>query len=153
MIKYTQKIVLHWEAYVKLVYLRLTWLILKQIAFKVSQSKLRHPKIAHCSKMALIVIGRLKLDLAWCKLLGLGRKIGQINIWAFGVFSAELSALILVQWVPCPCFPLLNHCFYKKLSLYIHIQNIYLELGFEFGSQRIRDLAFMCPKSVVAVLD
>ena len=30
---------------------------------------------------------------------------GQINFWAFGVFSADLSAPILVQWVPCPCFP------------------------------------------------
>ena len=23
--------------------------------------------------------------------------------------------------VTCPCFPLINHYFYKKLSLYIHI--------------------------------
>ena len=28
----------------------------------------------------------------------------------------------------------------KKLSLYIHIPNIYLGLGFEFGPKRIRDL-------------
>ena len=34
---------------------------LKQIAVKVSQSKLGHSKIAHCSKMALIGIGRLYL--------------------------------------------------------------------------------------------
>ena len=46
----------------------------------------------------------------------------------------------LVLWVPCPCFPIINHYFYKKLSLYIHIPNIYLGLGFEFGLQRIRDL-------------
>ena len=31
------------------------------------------------------------------ELLGLGRQIGQINSGAFGVFSAELSAPILVQ--------------------------------------------------------
>ena len=80
------------------------------------------------------------------KLLGLGRQIGQINSGAYGVFSAELSAPILVQSVPCPCFPLFNHYFYKKLTLYIHIPNIYLGLGFEFefGLQRIRDLAFVC---------
>ena len=30
---------------------------------------------------------------------------------------------------------------YKKLSLYIHIPNIYFGLGFEFGPQRIWDLA------------
>ena len=45
--------------------------------------------------------------------------------------------------VPCPCFLLCNHYFYKKLSLSIHISN--LELEFEFGSRRIRDLAFVCP--------
>ena len=44
----------------------------------------------------------------------LGRQIGQINS---GVFSAKLSAPILVQWIPCTCFPLFNHYFYKKLSL------------------------------------
>ena len=72
------------------------------------------------------------------KLLELGRQIGQINFGAFGIFSAELSVPILVHWVPCPqispcpCFLLFNHYFYKKLSLYIHISNIYLGLGFEF---------------------
>jgi hypothetical protein len=79
------------------------------------------------------------------KLLGLGRQNGQINSEAFGVFSAELSTPILVQWV---------HVFHnsiiistKELSLYIHIPNTYLGLGFEFefGPQRIRDLAFVCP--------
>ena len=45
------------------------------------------------------------------KLLGLGRQFGQIS---FGVFSADLSATILLLWVPCPCFPLSNHYFYKK---------------------------------------
>ena len=41
---------------------------------------------------------------------------------------------------------------YKKLSFYIqihiHIPNIYLRLGFEFGSQRIRDLAFVCTQFI-----
>ena len=45
-------------------------------------------------------------------------------------------------------FPLFNHYFNQKLSLYIHIPNIYWGLGFEFGPQRIRDLAFVCPQSV-----
>ena len=31
------------------------------------------------------------------------------------------------------------------ISLYIHIPNIFLGFEFEFGPQRIRDLAFMCP--------
>ena len=78
------------------------------------------------------------------ELLGLGRQIGQTNFGSFWVFSAKLSAPLLVQWVPCLCFSLLNHYFYKKLSLYIHIPNISLGLGFEFRPQRISDLAFVC---------
>ena len=46
------------------------------------------------------------------------RQFGQINFVAFGVFSADLSAPILVLRVPWPCFPLINHYFYQKLSLY-----------------------------------
>jgi hypothetical protein len=45
------------------------------------------------------------------------------GIWCI---FARLWASILVLGVPCPCFPLFNHYFYKKLSLYIHITNIYL---------------------------
>ena len=33
--------------------------------------------------------------------------------------------------------PLFNHYFYHKLSLCIHIPNIYFGLGFEFGPQRL----------------
>ena len=73
------------------------------------------------------------------KLSGLGRQIGSKIIGAVGVFLAKISAPILGLWVTCPCFP---------LSLYIHIQNIYLVLGYEFGPQRIRDVAFVCPQSV-----
>jgi hypothetical protein len=81
--------------------------------------------------------------------LGLGRQIGQLKFWAFGVFLADLSTPIFVLCVPCPCFPLIIHYFYKKLNLYSHIPNIYLVvLGFEFGPQRIRDLAIVCPQSV-----
>ena len=69
------------------------------------------------------------------KLFGLSRQFGQINFVVFGVFSANLSAPILILRVPCPCFPLFNNYFYKKLSLYIQIPNIYLGLGFEFGPQ------------------
>ena len=75
------------------------------------------------------------------ELLGLGRQIGHMNYGTFGVFSDKLSAPILVQ---CPCFPLFNHYFYKKIRIYIHIPNIYLGLGFEFRPQRTRDLAFLC---------
>jgi hypothetical protein len=43
---------------------------------------------------------------------------------------------------------MVHHYFYKKLSLYIQISNIYLGLGFEFGPQRNRDLAIVCLQSV-----
>ena len=56
-----------------------------------------------------------------------------------------LSAPIVLLWVPCPWFPFYDHYFYKKLSLCIHIHNIYLGLEFEFGPQIIMDLAFVCP--------
>ena len=51
------------------------------------------------------------------KLLGLGRQFEQMKFWAFGVFLANLSAPFLVLRVPCPCFPLINHYFYKKTRL------------------------------------
>ena len=76
------------------------------------------------------------------ELLGLGRQIGQtnwINSGTFGVFSAELSA---------PSWYINQPLFLKKtLILYIQIPNVYLGLGFEFefGPQRIRDLAIVCP--------
>ena len=56
------------------------------------------------------------------KLLGLGRKIGP-KIW--GAFSAELSAPILGQCVPCPCFPLIIHYFYKNISFWYQIPKNY----------------------------
>jgi hypothetical protein len=42
------------------------------------------------------------------------------GIW--GVLGQVISPRgpILVLWIPCPCFPLFNHYFYKKLSLGIH---------------------------------
>ena len=46
---------------------------------------------------------------------------------------------------PLSMFSIIPPVFLQKLSLYIHIPNIYLGLGFEFGLQRIRDVAFMCP--------
>ena len=76
---------------------------------------------------------------------GLVQTIWAVNFVGFGVFLADLSAPILVLLVSCPCFPLINHCFYKKLRIYMQIPNIYLGLGFEFGPQRIRDLSIVCP--------
>ena len=71
------------------------------------------------------------------ELLGLGRQFWQVNIGAFGVFSAGLLAPNLVL-VPCPCFTLINHYFYKKLSLYIQNPKYLFGIG-------IWIWAIMCP--------
>ena len=48
--------------------------------------------------------------------LGLSRHFRLTFFEAFLRSSAGLSAPILVLWVPCHCFPLFNHYFYKKLQ-------------------------------------
>jgi hypothetical protein len=42
-----------------------------------------------------------------------------------------------VPSIPVAVLALFNHYFYKKLSLYIQLPNIYLGVGLEFGPQRI----------------
>ena len=95
---------------------------------------------ACCTKVVIPTDYGLQMKLFFQQIIN----FGQINFGAFGIFSADLSAPILVLWVPCPCFPWINHYFryfYKNLSLYIH-----LGLGFECGPQKIRDfIAFVCP--------
>ena len=78
------------------------------------------------------------------RILGLGKHVGLKHLGKFRVFLADLSEPIFVLWVPCPCFPVINHYFYKKVS---NIPNINLGMGFEFqfGPQRIRDLAVVRP--------
>ena len=79
------------------------------------------------------------------KLLGLGRQFGQINVWAFRVFRP-------IYQHPLAMFSINQPLFLQNLSLYIQIPNIYLGLGFdfEFGLQRIRDFAIVCPLYVGA---
>ena len=50
------------------------------------------------------------------KLLGLGRQIGKKHFGTFEVFSADLSALNLVLWVPCP---LINWTFISTSQIFI----------------------------------
>ena len=51
---------------------------------------------------------------------------------------------------PLSMFSIIPPVFLQKLSLYIHIPNIYLGLGFEFefGPQRIRDLVPSCVRGL-----
>ena len=66
------------------------------------------------------------------------------GIW--GIFGWTISTHFDTV-SPLPMFSIIQPIFFKKLSLYIHIPNVFLGLGFifEFGLQRIRDLALVCP--------
>ena len=73
-----------------------------------------------------------------------------LGIW--GAFGGHLGYFRSIYQHPfwyCEslvCFPFISHYFYKKLSLYkFKTPSIYLELELEFGPQRIRDLAIVCP--------
>ena len=83
------------------------------------------------------------------ELLGLGRLIGQISSGAFGVgiFGKNYEHPFWYSESLAHVFHYSTNISTKELSLYP--KYIYLGLGFEFGPQRIRDLAFVCPQSVV----
>ena len=68
---------------------------------------------------------------------GPGQKIWADKFWTFRVFSANLSTPIFSTVGPLYMFPLINHYFYKKLTLYIQIPNIYLGMGFEFSRKEL----------------
>ena len=72
------------------------------------------------------------------------KQIGQINYGAFVVFLAELLAPILIFGAVSPFHLSIQFSTIisrKESSRGIHIPNFYLGLGFEFGAQRISDLA------------
>ena len=81
------------------------------------------------------------------ELLGLGRHC----LRHLGVFSDGLSTPILVLWVPCPCFPLFNHYFYKKTK------PLYLTTKYLFGSGiwiwAAKNLRFSLRVSVVRAMN
>ena len=70
------------------------------------------------------------------------------NFWViWSIFSQTISTHF-VTVSPLSMFFIIQQFFLQKnLSLYIHIPNI--DLGFEFGLERIRNLSFMCPQSVL----
>ena len=78
------------------------------------------------------------------KLLGLGRQFGQTIFGAFGVFSANLLAPILVL-SPLSMFSIIPLLFLQKTKPLYPNPKYLLGLGFEFGPQRIRYLAIVCP--------
>ena len=76
-------------------------------------------------------------------------RLGQTN-WAdkflgiWGIFGQTISTHFGAV-SPLSMYSIIQPLFLQKLSLYIHNAKIHLGLGFEFGLQRIRDLAFVCP--------
>jgi hypothetical protein len=77
--------------------------------------------------------------------LGLGQTIWADKFWGiWGIFGRFIRTHFGTV-SPLSIFSINQPLFLKKLSLYNQIPNIYLGLGFEFGPQRIRDLAIVCP--------
>ena len=73
-------------------------------------------------------------DAQWSLFSSKFQTFGQFNSTHFGTVS------------PLSMFSIKKPLFLqKKLSLHIRIPNNYLGLGFEFGMQRIRNLAIVCP--------
>jgi hypothetical protein len=68
----------------------------------------------------------------YLKLLGLGRQIGLKRWGIWGIFGQTISTHFGTV-SPLSIFPLINHYFYKKLSLFTQIPNIYMRFGYEFG--------------------
>ena len=75
---------------------------------------------------------------------------GQAN-WAyrfwdiFGIFGQTISTHFVTVSPSSMLFIIYPLFLQNKLSLYIHIPNIFMKMRLEFGLQRIRDLAFVCP--------
>ena len=71
----------------------------------------------------------------------------QINfrtLW--GIFEQFISTYVgTMSMSPLSMFSINQPLFLQKLSLYIPNPNIYLGLGLEFRTQRIRDLVIVCP--------
>jgi hypothetical protein len=65
-----------------------------------------------------------------------------IVIW--GIFGQFISTHFDTV-SPLSMFFINQPLFLPKLSIYIQIQNTYLGVGFEFGPQRVWDLAIVCP--------
>ena len=75
------------------------------------------------------------------KLLGLGQTIWPDKFWGiWGIFEQFIGTHFGTV-SPLSMFSINQPLFLQKIILYIQIPNIYLSLGFEFGPQRIRDLA------------
>ena len=65
------------------------------------------------------------------------KKAGNLNYGGSYVITTVLSPLSMFS-INQPILP-------QKISLYIQIPIIYVGLGYEFGPQRIKDLAIVCP--------
>ena len=74
--------------------------------------------------------GPMKPFLSKYQIFWLGQTIWANKFW--GIFDRFISTHFGTVWVPCPCFPLINHYFWKTKPLYPN-PNIYLGLDYEFG--------------------
>ena len=121
------------------------------VSYSEKKGKIKACKFLYCyNKIRIMLNASLIKELVFSlksRTFGLEHTNWADKINKFGAFLAKLSAPILVQCTavsPLSMFSIIQLLFLQK---YIHIANIYLGLGFEFefGPQRIRDLAFVCP--------
>ena len=84
---------------------------------------------------------------------GLGQTNWAYKFWGiWGIFGQTISTHFCTV-SPLFMVSIIHPLFLKKTKpLYPH-PNEYLGLGFEFELQRIRDLAFVCPQSVLADIE
>ena len=68
---------------------------------------------------------------------GLGHSNWAESFWGIWGIFVQFISTNLVLWVPFPCFPLIYHFIYKKLSLHIQIENKYLGLIFNLGRKEL----------------
>ena len=78
---------------------------------------------------------------------GLGQTNWADKFWGIWVIFGRTIGTHFGTVSPLAMFSIIQPLFLQKTKpsyLYIRIPNIYFGLGFEFGSQRIRNLAFVC---------
>ena len=83
---------------------------------------------------------------------GLGQTIWADIFWGMWGIFGRLISTHFGRVSPLSMFYINQPLFLPKLSLCIQIPNMYLGLGFEFGPQRIRNLAIACPQSVFLII-
>ena len=105
------KLVIYWMIEVRIVHTNISLKIMPNLGHTISEILEGFIRVEH--------MGYPRTTNAQWSLFSSKSQTFGLEQTNFGVFSADLSAPILVLWIPCPCFPLINHFFYKELQIFI----------------------------------